>query len=108
MSLPAEISVSELKRMHDDDESFTLLDVREDDELATASLDFAVHVPMGTIPERLGELPQGKPIVVMCHSGGRSGRVAKYLRENGFANVANLDGGIEAWSVEIDPSVPRY
>jgi rhodanese-related sulfurtransferase len=108
MSLPAELSVSELRRMHDAGESFMLLDVREDDELATASLDFARHVPMGSIPERLGELPEGKPIVVMCHGGTRSGRVAKYLREHGFTDVANLEGGIDAWSVEIDPSVPRY
>jgi rhodanese-related sulfurtransferase len=108
MSLPAEISVSELKRMRDDGESFTLVDVREDDELAAAGLDFALHVPMGSIPERLGELPKGKPIVVMCHGGARSGRVAKYLRENGFTDVANLAGGIDAWAVEIDPSVPRY
>ena len=94
--------------MHDDGEPFTLLDVREDDELATAAVDFAVHVPMNSVPERLGELPEGKPIVVMCHGGTRSDRVAKYLRERGFTDVANLEGGIDAWSVEIDPSVPRY
>lgn len=108
MSLPAEISVLELQRLHDEGEPFVLLDVREDDELATASLDFAKHIPMGSVPERLDELPKNKPIVVMCHGGTRSGRVAKYLRENGFTDVANLTGGIEAWSVEIDPSVPRY
>jgi rhodanese-related sulfurtransferase len=108
MSLPAEISVSDLKRMHDDDEPFLLLDVREDDEIATASLDFAKHVPMASVPARLDELPKNKPIVVMCHGGTRSGRVAKYLRENGFENVSNLAGGIDDWAVEIDPSVPRY
>ena len=108
MSLPAEISVAELKRMHDDDEPFMLLDVREDDEIATASLDFSKHIPMGSVPERLGELSKDANIVVMCHGGGRSGRVAKYLRENGFESVANLAGGIDAWSEEIDPGVPRY
>jgi rhodanese-related sulfurtransferase len=108
MSLPAEISVSDLKRMHDGGEPFLLLDVREDDEVATASLDFAKHVPMASVPGRLDELPKNKPIVVMCHGGTRSGRVAKYLRENGFENVANLAGGIDDWAVEIDPSVPRY
>jgi len=108
VSLPAEISVAELKRMHDEAEPFVLLDVREDDEIATASLDFAKHIPMGSVPERLGELAKNGNIVVMCHGGTRSGRIAKYLRENGFASVANLTGGIDAWSVEIDPGVPRY
>ncbi len=108
MSLPAEISVSELKRMHDAGEQFTLLDVREDDELATASLGFAKHIPMGSVAERLGELSRDGDIVVMCHGGTRSGRVARYLRENGFTSVANLAGGIDAWSHEIDPAVPTY
>jgi rhodanese-related sulfurtransferase len=108
VSLPAEISVSELKRMHDAHERFTLLDVREDDELATASLGFAQHIPMGSIPERIGELERAGDIVVMCHGGTRSGRVARYLRENGFTSVANLAGGIDAWSREIDPAVPTY
>jgi rhodanese-related sulfurtransferase len=94
--------------MHDEAEPFVLLDVREDDEIATASLDFAKHIPMGSVPERLGELAKNGNIVVMCHGGTRSGRIAKYLRENGFASVANLTGGIDAWSVEIDPGVPRY
>jgi rhodanese-related sulfurtransferase len=108
MSLPEEISVAELKRMHDENEPLLLLDVREDDEVATASVDFAKHVPMATVPQRLEELPKDRPIVVMCHGGTRSGRVARYLRENGFANTTNLAGGIDDWSVQIDPSVPRY
>ena len=108
MSIADEISVTELKRMHDETEPFMLLDVREDDEIATASLDFARHIPMASVPERLGSLPKDRPIIVMCHGGTRSGRVAKYLRENGFPDVANLTGGIDAWSVEIDPGVPRY
>jgi rhodanese-related sulfurtransferase len=108
MSIPPEISVTELKRMHDENEPFMLLDVREDDEIATASLDFARHIPMANVPERLTSLPKDRPIIVMCHGGTRSGRVAKFLRENGFPDVANLTGGIDAWSVEIDPGVPRY
>ncbi len=108
MSIPPEISVTELKRMHDENEPFMLLDVREDDEIATASLDFARHIPMANVPERLTSLPKDRPIIVMCHGGTRSGRVAKYLEENGFPDVANLTGGIDAWSVAIDPGVPRY
>jgi rhodanese-related sulfurtransferase len=63
---------------------------------------------MANVPERLTSLPKDRPIIVMCHGGTRSGRVAKFLRENGFPDVANLTGGIDAWSVEIDPGVPRY
>lgn len=108
MSLPAEISVTELHRMHDDGGPFTLLDVREDDELAIASLDFAKHVPLASLPGRLGELNKNDDIVVMCHGGSRSGRAAQFLREQGFTSVANLAGGIDAWSHEVDPSVPTY
>jgi rhodanese-related sulfurtransferase len=108
MSLPDEISVSELQRMHDDGGPFTLVDVREDDELAIASLDFAKHVPLGSLPQRVGELGKNDDIVVMCHGGSRSGRAAKFLRDQGFTSVANLAGGIDAWSHEIDPSVPTY
>ena len=63
---------------------------------------------MGEIPARLGELPPQEPIVVMCHAGSRSARVAQYLNDNGYPNAVNLAGGIDAWSVAIDPSVPRY
>jgi rhodanese-related sulfurtransferase len=108
VALPADVSVVELKRLHDAGEAFTLLDVREDDELAVARLDFATHIPMATVPERLGELNKDGDIVVMCHAGGRSARVAKFLREQGFTSVANLEGGIDAWSEEIDPAVPTY
>ncbi len=108
MSLPPEISVSELKRMHDASEPFTLLDVREDDELAIAAIPWAKHIPMGTIADRAGELAKDASIVVMCHGGGRSGRVARYLRDSGYSSVANLAGGIDAWADEIDPTLPKY
>jgi rhodanese-related sulfurtransferase len=94
--------------MHEAGASFTLLDVREDDELATAKLAWAKHIAMGQIADRAGELEKEGDIVVMCHGGMRSDRVARYLRDNGFTSVANLAGGIEAWSLEIDPAVPRY
>jgi adenylyltransferase/sulfurtransferase len=77
-------------------------------ELEIAALADAIHIPMRTIPERLAELDRGVPLVVMCHSGGRSRRVAEFLIHNGFENVFNLRGGIDAWSTEIDPRVPRY
>jgi rhodanese-related sulfurtransferase len=85
-----------------------LLDVREHDELAVAAVAEAVHIPMREIPARLTELDRDRPLVVMCHSGGRSRRVAEYLRSAGFVDVFNLRGGIDAWSVELDETVPRY
>ncbi len=108
MSLPSDISVAELKRMRDAQTDFTLLDVRDDDELATAAITGALHIPMPEVPARLQDVPSDGDVVVMCHSGGRSERVATYLRQNGYASVANLAGGIDAWSQQIDSSVPRY
>jgi len=85
-----------------------LLDVREQFEIEMAALPAAVHIPMREIPARLTELNRDTPLVVMCHSGGRSRRVAEFLLGNGFLQVFNLRGGIDAWSTEIDPHVPRY
>ena len=102
------ISVGELAQKRDAGEDFVLLDVREPDEIATASIDGALAIPMGEIPERLAELPEAKPIYVLCHVGGRSARVTEFLRRNGFAAAANVTGGIRAWSREIDPTVPDY
>jgi rhodanese-related sulfurtransferase len=103
-----EISVAELKRRRDAGEPLLLLDVREPDELATASVAGATAIPMGQIPARLDELPRDVPIAVLCHSGGRSARVTQYLNQNGYPGAVNVAGGIEAWSVQIDPGVPRY
>jgi rhodanese-related sulfurtransferase len=103
-----EIDVAELKRRRDAGDDFVLLDVREPDEIETASIPWATLIPMGEIPERFGELPHDKTIVVMCHGGGRSARVTQFLEANGYDNAENLAGGIEAWSVQIDPTVPRY
>ena len=103
-----EITVFELKRRRDAGEPHLLLDVREPDEIATAAVDGATTIPMGEIPERYGELPTELPIVVMCHGGGRSGRVTGFLNANGYPNAVNLAGGIDAWSESIDPAVARY
>lgn len=86
----------------------TLLDVREHDEVATAAVDGAVHIPMREVPARLAELDKSMTLVVMCHSGGRSARVATFLQSAGFDKIFNLRGGIDAWSTEVDPRVPRY
>lgn len=85
-----------------------LLDVRENAELEVAYVDGAFHIPMNQIPARIEELDPAKPLVIMCHSGVRSRRVAQYLLASGFEEVYNLAGGIDAWSQEVDTGVPRY
>lgn len=103
-----EISVGELQQKHAAGEPLFLLDVREPDEIATAAIPWAATIPMGEVPAWAGELPTDVPIAVLCHSGARSGRVTRWLNENGFPTAANVAGGIEAWSAQIDPTVPRY
>jgi rhodanese-related sulfurtransferase len=89
-----------------------VLDVRENAEVRAASVKPGgfelVHIPMNEIPGRLGQLDPGRAVAVLCHHGARSMRVAMFLQANGFDKVANIAGGIEAWSQELDPSVPRY
>jgi rhodanese-related sulfurtransferase len=89
-----------------------VLDVREPWELQTASVkpdgfELAV-IPMGQIPARLGELDTDRPVAVLCHHGNRSQRVAMFMAQQGFTRLANVAGGIDAWTAEVDPSVPRY
>ena len=75
-----------------------LLDVREEDEWMMGHVPGALHIPLYDLPERLSEVPQGKPVVVMCASGVRSLYGGQFLVENGFAEVYNLDGGISSWA----------
>jgi molybdopterin/thiamine biosynthesis adenylyltransferase/rhodanese-related sulfurtransferase len=102
------ISVQELKRKMDEGATLTLLDVRETDEYEIARIAGARLIPLGELEGRMAELPQTGMLVCQCHSGGRSAQAARQLQEAGFKNVHNLAGGIDAWSVEIDPTVPRY
>ncbi|HET7453119.1 MAG TPA: rhodanese-like domain-containing protein [Thermoanaerobaculia bacterium] len=84
------------------------LDVREPDEHAAARIEGAAFVPMREVPARLAELDSGSEIIVFCHLGTRSAMVVDWLRRNGFPSAVNLAGGIDAWSLEVDPEVPRY
>ena len=102
------ISAHELKRKIDAREPFELIDVREAFEYEIARIDGAKLIPLGEIAERVSELPREQPIVVHCHSGRRSAEAVRLLQQRGFANVHNLDGGIEAWSDQIDPNVAKY
>jgi rhodanese-related sulfurtransferase len=85
-----------------------LLDVREPMEVALANISGATCIPMREVPGRLDEIARDQPIVVMCHSGIRSRQVAAFLSASGFPEVFNLAGGIDAWSQELDPGIPRY
>jgi len=86
----------------------TVLDVWEARELDICRLEGALHIPMAEIPARTDVLPTNQPLVVICHHGARSQMVVDFLRNAGFDNAINLNGGIEAWACEIDQSMRRY
>jgi rhodanese-related sulfurtransferase len=107
---PLEIDVRSVHEMRARGEDFVLLDVREQDEYDLVHIQGARLVPMSQIQARLEELIplRERPIVVHCHHGGRSERVTHWLRANGFQDVRNMAGGIDAWAAEVDPTLPRY
>jgi adenylyltransferase/sulfurtransferase len=102
------VTVQELKRKMDAGEAVTLIDVREPWEYDIAQISGSRLIPLGELEERLTELPREGMLVIQCHSGGRSEYGTRLLQQAGFANVYNLEGGIEAWSRDVDPTVPRY
>lgn len=85
-----------------------LLDVREPWEFSTCHIDGALPMPMRSIPARLSELDQTRPIVCICHHGARSLQVAHFLEQNDFTAVSNLTGGVHAWAQLVDPAMPVY
>jgi rhodanese-related sulfurtransferase len=104
----ADLDPAALKRLLDAPEAPLVLDVREDWEREAARLPGTLDIPMMQIPQRLAEIPRDRAIVVMCHGGVRSLKVAHYLAQNGFSQVANLAGGIHAWACEVDPTIGTY
>ncbi|MDE0886013.1 MAG: molybdopterin-synthase adenylyltransferase MoeB [Myxococcota bacterium] len=98
------------ERLGNPDSAMLLLDVREPEEVAQASIEGSVPIPLGEIEARVGEIAdwRQRPVVVHCHHGGRSAQACRKLIELGFEEVENLDGGIEAWSLTVDGRVPRY
>ena len=106
---PLEISVEETKRLLETNPAdVRLIDVREAHEVEICAIAGAEHIPMRQIPERLADLPQDKHLLIHCHHGGRSMRVTEFLRGHGFTAVTNVAGGIDAWALQIDPSLRRY
>jgi adenylyltransferase/sulfurtransferase len=104
----SQISVRELADALARGEDLLIVDVREAFELAIARFPGALHIPLGTLPARAQELPTTRTLVMACHRGNRSQRALELLRAQGFTRVQNLAGGIDAWSREVDRSVPRY
>jgi rhodanese-related sulfurtransferase len=105
----AELAPTEVAaRMKERPDRVVLLDVREPWEREFARIDPSLHIPMNEIADRIAELPKDREIVVYCHSGSRSAMVAGYLAHHGFPEAANLSGGIDAWSLEVDDQIPRY
>jgi len=102
-----QISVKDLKARRDRSEDFFLLDVREPYEYQIAQIGGTL-IPQNDVPNRLAEIPRDREIIVQCRSGARSQRIAEFLKQSGYTQVANLAGGILAWSDEIDPSVQKY
>jgi rhodanese-related sulfurtransferase len=106
MSIP-EITPAEFISRRDHGESLTLLDVREPWELEVANVPGTLHIPMGEVGDRLSEIDRQKPVVVLCRSGKRSLAVANFLQQHGY-EVSNLDGGLLAWSRDVDATLPTY
>lgn len=103
-----EVTVQELKRMRENNESFQLIDVREPHEAEIASIGGDL-IPMGNIITESDKIAKDKPVIIHCRSGARSASVILALeKQHGFTNLFNLKGGILAWSKEIDPSMPTY
>jgi rhodanese-related sulfurtransferase len=108
-----ELTAADLRRLAEEAvDTLQLLDVREPWELATAALHIEgsdrLDIPMNQVPARLAEIDRSRSVVCICHHGARSAQVVAFLMRQGFDRVYNLAGGIDAWSTEVDPAVPRY
>ena len=106
MEAPLEIDVATAAEQHR--AGALLLDVREPFEIQICAVAGSRHIPMRQIPENLTALPRDQPILVLCHHGSRSLRVTQFLRANGFEQVTNIAGGIDAWAEQIEPALARY
>ncbi len=104
-----EITATQLKARLDGGDDIQLIDVRQPDEFAFASIDGATLIPLGEIPTRKNEIDATRDTVVFCKMGGRSARAIQFLEQSGFnGKLSNLVGGITAWSNDVDPRVPKY
>ena len=108
MKAVTQITPAGLKALMDAASPYCLVDVREPWEVALARIAGSVAIPLNEIPARLQELDARARIIVMCKLGGRSQRAAEFLAANGFDQISNLQGGIDAWARDVDPQLPAY
>lgn len=108
--LPLEIDCRSVKTKLDQGGDFLLIDCREKSEYDTVHISQAMLLPMSEMQARIAELEahKNREIVIHCHHGGRSLRVTNWLRQQGYANVRSMAGGIDEWATAIDSSLPRY
>jgi len=102
------ITPKELKSRLDKGEQLVLLDVREQWEYDLAKLSGSLLIPLATLPQSLARLNRDSEIIAICHHGMRSADAMNFLLQQGFTKVKNLVGGIDAWSAQVDGTVPRY
>ena len=102
------ISPKELKKCLDNGDKLVLVDVREEWEYSLAKVNGSILIPLGTLPQSLAQLNRDSEIIAICHHGMRSADATNFLLQQGFPNVKNLVGGIDAWSTQVDGTVPRY
>ncbi len=102
------ITPKELKERLDKGDEVVLLDVREPWEHSLAKIEGSTLIPLGTLPQSMDKLDKGAEIIAYCHHGMRSADATQFLLQQGYSVVKNLVGGIDAWSVQVDPAVPRY
>ena len=105
---PFAISVTDLAHLRETSQDHVLLDVREPWEAEICAIAGSAHVPLATLAGRVDDLPRDRPIVALCHHGARSARATAFLRSQGFAAAVNLEGGIDAWALQIDRTMARY
>jgi rhodanese-related sulfurtransferase len=99
---------AEIRQRLDAGEQLRIIDVREHDEYEVARVEAAVLLPMSEIQNWWQDLPRDEELVIMCHHGARSAQVCMALSRAGFEHLTNLEGGIDSWSIEVDPNIPRY
>ena len=103
------ITATELKQRLDNGDDVQIVDVREANEVAIGRIPNSIHIPLAQVLERMSEIDPSRDTVVHCKMGGRSARAIEALQRSGYSGkLANLTGGIIAWSNDVDPSVPKY